>query len=143
MKFKYTNTMTLDTKGRFIKRPLIELEIVGKDKQVKAFGLIDSGADTTLMNIEYAKRVGLTLDINKSKHFAGISGPSARCYLSRVPVKIKYFDEPVSMAVGFIDSPSVDILLGQEDFFDSFRIKFEKDHDVFELNTSKNRHLRE
>lgn len=35
--------------------------------------------------------------------------------------------------VGFIDSQSVDILLGQEGFFDEFRIKFEKDHDTFEV----------
>ena len=39
-----------------------------------------------------------------------------------------------SIPVRFTESPSVDILLGQEDFFECFRIKFEKDHDIFELS---------
>jgi hypothetical protein len=33
--------------------------------------------------------------------------------------------------------PSVNILLGQEDFFERYRIKFEKDHDVFEVTISR------
>jgi len=39
----------------------------------------------------------------------------------------------IEVAARYIDSPHVDILLGQEDFFDKFRIKFEKDHDAFEI----------
>ena len=50
--------------------------------------------------------------------------------------KVKCFDKPVTAAVAFIDSPNVDILLGQEDFLEQFRVKFEKDHDVFELTLS-------
>ena len=137
MKFKYTATMAPDTKGRYVKRPLIELEILGKDVSVKAFGLIDSGADTTLMNIEYAKRIGIVWGDGRVKSFVGISGPSEPCQLGVVPIKVKYFDEPIDLAVAFIDSPAVDILLGQEDFFERFRIKFEKDHDVFELSAVK------
>jgi len=137
MKFKYTTTMTSDTKGRLVRRPLIELNILGGDKLVKAFGLIDSGADTTLMNIEYAKRAGIILDLEKTKLYLGISGPSTPCYLSVVPIKVKYFDDPIDVSVGFIDSPAVDILLGQEDFFERFKIKFEKDHNTFELSTAK------
>lgn len=38
---------------------------------------------------------------------------------------------------GFIESDAVDIILGQDGFFDRFRIKFEKDHNVFEISHSK------
>jgi len=136
MKFKYTTTMTPDTKGRLVKRPLIELEIMGKEKNAKAFGLIDSGADTTLINIEYAKRIDLSLDSRKTKSYIGINGPSVICYLSVVPIKVRYFAEPINVSVGFIDSPAVDILLGQEDFFEQFKIKLERDHDTFELSAT-------
>lgn len=51
-------------------------------------------------------------------------------------MKIKYFNNVLTTPVAFTDSPSVDILLGQEDFFESFRIKFEKDHDTFDLSLS-------
>ena len=39
----------------------------------------------------------------------------------------------VKIPVGFIDSRSVIGLLGQAGFFDSHRIKFERDHNSFEI----------
>ena len=59
------------------------------------------------------------------------------CYEGSVDFKIKHFEETITTPAAFIDSPSVDVLLGQEGFFDLFRIKFEKDHDTFELMRSK------
>jgi hypothetical protein len=51
-------------------------------------------------------------------------------------MKVPHFDVPITSTVAFTDSPSVDILLGQEDFFQCFRIKFEKDRDTFDLALS-------
>ncbi len=136
MKFQYSSTLQTNTKGGFVKKPVVELELLGKGKTVKALGLIDSGADTTLMNIEYARELGIELDSNSRKDFVGISAERIPCYISSVVLKVKHFDTAVTTPVAFIDSPSVDILLGQEDFFERFRIKFEKDHNVFELTLS-------
>lgn len=136
MKFEYTPTASIDTKGRFLKRPIVEVELIGKGSTVNAFGLIDSGADTSLMNLEYANELGVALDFSRRKNFIGISGAETPCFLSRVTMKVKHFETPITTSVAFIDSPSVDILLGQEDFFECFRIKFEKDHDTFELTLS-------
>lgn len=133
MKFQYSSTIQTNTKGRLVKKPMIELELVGKGKNVKALGLIDSGADTTLMNIEYARALGIELDPDSRKDFVGISAQKIPCYMSSVTLKVKHFEATITTPVGFIDSPSVDILLGQEDFFECFRIKFEKDHDIFEV----------
>ena len=52
MKFEYTSVLGADTKGRLLKRPLVELELIGKGRTIKAFGLLDSGADTILKNLE-------------------------------------------------------------------------------------------
>jgi hypothetical protein len=97
-------------------------------------GLIDSGADTTMMNLEYARVLGIDLTKATKKDFLGIGGTRVNCYLSSVGMKLKYTDHTFTTVVAFTESPSVDILLGQEDFFECFRIKFEKDRDIFELS---------
>ncbi len=134
MKFQYTTTLSTNTKGKFTKRPLVELELIGKEKNVTGLGLIDSGADTTLINIQYAQLLGINLESADKKEFLGIGEGKVMSFISTVTMKLKHFDIPITTPVAFTDSPSVDILLGQEDFFECFRIKFEKDHDVFELN---------
>ena len=135
MKFRYTTTIATNTKGKLAKRPLVELELSGNGQIIHALGLIDSGADTTLMNIEYARVLGINLDATKKKEFLGIGGAPVACFLSSIDMKVKHTDLNFTTTVAFTESPSVDILLGQEDFFECFRIKFEKDHDTFELTT--------
>ncbi len=133
MKFQYTTTLSTNTKGKLTKRPIVELELIGKDNTINALGLIDSGADTTLINIQYAKILGIDLESTNKKEFLGIGNSRVNCFISSVTMKVKHFDFVITTSVAFTDSSSVDILLGQEDFFECFRIKFEKDHDTFEL----------
>ncbi|MEI6304753.1 MAG: retropepsin-like aspartic protease [Candidatus Taylorbacteria bacterium] len=139
MKFQYTTTVATNTKGKLTKRPLVELELVGNGQTIHALGLIDSGADTTMMNLEYARVLGIDLAKANKKEFLGIGGTRVSCFLSSVSMKLVNTDHTFISTVAFTDSPSVDILLGQEDFFECFRIKFEKDHDVFELSPSLQR----
>ena len=87
-------------------------------------GLIDSGADTTMMNIEYAKALGIDLEKADKKEFLGIGDTCVTTYVSSVVMKVRHFEIPITTPVAFTDSSSVDVLLGQEDFFECFRIKF-------------------
>ena len=136
MKYQYTATPSNNTKGKLTKRPIVELEIIGKNDTLNALGLIDSGADTTMMNIEYAKVLGIDLENAQKKEFLGIGSARVTTYISSVTMKVKHFDMPITTPVAFTDSSPVDVLLGQEAFFECFRIKFEKDHDTFELTLS-------
>jgi hypothetical protein len=43
----------------------------------------------------------------------------------------------IEIEAGFVDSPAADAILGQEGFFDAFKIKFEKDHNIIEITPSK------
>jgi hypothetical protein len=104
---------------------------------VKVFGLVDSGADMSLFNARYAQLLGIVLDDLPRRDFVGISDSRVHTHYAEVPIKIKYFKEILYLPVAFADSPSVDILLGQEEFFDAYRIRFEKDHSVFELQASR------
>jgi hypothetical protein len=49
----------------------------------------------------------------------------------------KYEISFIEIEAGFVDSPSVSAILGQEGFFDAFKIKFEKDHNIIEITHSK------
>ena len=67
MKFRYTSTLTPDTQGRLVKRPVLKLELTtASGRKIYPIGLVDSGADLTLVNIQYAKELGIdvrTLDL--------------------------------------------------------------------------------
>ena len=137
MKYRYTQTLTQNIKGGYTQRPLVEIEIIGEKGVSPAYGMIDSGADSVLMNIQYAKDVGVQLNEKKKRPYVGIAGQNVMGYEASVDFKVKGFSETFTTPVAFIDSPSVDVLLGQEDFFEIFRIKFEKDHNTFELSLPK------
>lgn len=134
MKFKYTSTLVLDTKGRFVKRPMLKLEltIVG-GRKIYPIGLVDSGADLTLVNIQYAKELGLDVAKLKEKSMRGIGEGTITTFLATFPIKPVELEKEIIVPACYIDSRNVDVLIGQEVFFDMFKIKFEKDHDVFEL----------
>ena len=90
-------------------------------------------------NTSYLRYTTLGIDLSKAvkKEFLGIGETRVTSYIASVDMKVKHFNAPVTTPVAFTDSPSVDVLLGQEDFFEVFRIKFEKDHDTFELSLVK------
>jgi hypothetical protein len=137
VKFEYTKSFATDSKGRFVSRPLLELELLGPEHSLRVFGLVDSGADMSLLNIRYAEALGITLDGLPTKDFIGISDVRVPTFFAEVPIKIRHFKDILYLPVAFADSPSVDVLLGQEEFFDAYRIRFEKDHDVFEMQASR------
>ena len=91
----------------------------------------------SLINIRYAQALGIVLDGLPTKDFIGISDVRVPTYFTEVPIKVKYFNDILYLPVAFADSPRIDILLGQEEFFDAYKIRFEKDHDVFELQASR------
>ena len=136
MKFQYwTTSGVLDTRGRIVKRPMLELEFVGKDgSKTNAIGLIDSGADTTILNIQYADFLGVKLDEKNTRNILGVGNGTVLVYVSTFRFKIKQIeDKEIEVPAWYVDSNNVDILLGQETFFEMFKIKFEKDHDTFEV----------
>ncbi len=139
MKFKYATAGTLhgallDSRGKMVKRPILSLILKGKNGETfEAPAVIDSGADTTTLNLQYAEALGLSLDKEKQKDIIGIGNGRVAVYQGVFPFVIKEMGIDVEVPAWFVDSENVNILLGQEVFFDSFKIKFEKDHDIFEL----------
>ncbi|MEK7170673.1 MAG: aspartyl protease family protein [Patescibacteria group bacterium] len=140
MKFKYAIAGTpygaalLDSRGKMVKRPVLFLVLKGnKGESFKAPAIIDSGADTTTLHIQYAEALGISLDSSGHKDIMGIGKGKVPVYQGIFPFKIKEMGIDLKVPAWFVDSENVNILLGQEVFFERFKVKFEKDHDVFEL----------
>lgn len=136
MKYDYLAVWAEDYKGRsvLIKRPVVEVTIFGPtDKHSTHLGLIDSGADRSLFHIDVAKSLGVDLSGARKEIVRGIFGDKEVFVLKEVEIQIKHL-EKIKIPVSFIDSPYVGVLLGEEGFFDVNKIKFEKDHDAFEIN---------
>jgi len=137
MKYDYTCFVPPDRSLKWIRRSIITIEIFGPKDSKEFDALIDSGADNALFNEEIAELLGIDLSRAKPVKLTGISGQLDGRRLEDVKIKLKNFDEAVKIPICFVKSPTVGVLLGQEGFFDKYRIKFEKDHNSFEVNTVK------
>jgi hypothetical protein len=136
MKFKYSPVTTPNgnflchVDGRQVKRPMLELKLMIGDGYT-TYGLIDSGADTTTVNISYAEALGL--ELGEEKSIRGIGEDHVVVRPGVFPFEIKDMGIKIEVPAWFSSSRNVDILLGQEVFFERFRIKFERDHNTFEV----------
>lgn len=135
MKFSYLKLPSTDPKLKWIARPYIQVKLTGSKDFRIGYALIDSGADRCLFNIEIAEKLGLDLTKSTDENFGGIEGGSLKAKLHRVKLQIVGMSEEIEITAGFIKSPGVTAILGQLDFFDNFRIKFERDHGIIEINS--------
>ena len=136
MKFEYlTVANSRTTKGALKKRPMIEILVSEGGKTREYLALIDSGADVTMMSTEIADTFGIDWMNCRKSNTMGISGGTQTSYLGSVDIAIKKLGEAIHLPVLFTEA-NIPILLGQEGFFDHYRIRFEKDHDVFEIMRS-------
>ncbi len=133
MKYKYISVFPPDKSLKWIKRSIITIEVFGKKDSKKFDALLDSGADCSLFNKEVAEVLNIDLSNSKAVKFTGISGQINGYRLEKVKIRVDGTTKTVEIPISFVDSPTVSLLLGQEGFFDKHRIKFEKNHDAFEI----------
>jgi len=139
MKFQYTKQIDPDRLNVPMRKvPLVEMGISKNGQSLgSVFGLLDSGADYCLFNSQYASALDIDLSSCLKIGFTGIEGfQKIPAHMAEIEIETKYLNK-ITITVGFIDSPSVDILLGQIGYFDNYRIKFERDHNVFEITPVK------
>ena len=69
MKYRYTSFFPPEKNLKWIKRPMVEIEIFGPKGSKKFGALIDSGADCSLFNIQVAKLLGFDLSKARTERF--------------------------------------------------------------------------
>lgn len=99
-------------------------------------GLIDSGCTMTNMNADFAEFFGIDLETDCVKiSQQGVGGiGEAFSFKSTLTMSIKDHGSPFESPVIFTRGLPVPLLLGQNNFFDHFDIKFQKRSNTFELN---------
>lgn len=137
MKFPYSKLPSHNPNLKWIVRPYIPIKISGPKRFWEGYGLIDSGADRCLFNSKIAEDIGLDLNEDNSENFAGIEGGTLKAKLHKIKVQIVGMSEEIEILAGFVNSSGVSAILGQDGFFDAYRIKFEKDHGIIEITPIK------
>lgn len=137
MKFSYVKIPTLDPVKKWISRPIISIMLIGPKGSVVVDALIDSGADKCLFHKDLAKEIGLDLQDGKQEIFSGIVGKQIAAFNHKIHLQVLGIDRKIELLAAFADTPGVFAILGQEGFFDNFRIKFEKDHNTIEITLAK------
>jgi hypothetical protein len=125
--------MNRDPHKPHFRRAVVDVELIGPAKSISTIALVDSGADYCLFNIAYAKAIGIDLEKCQKGRTIGIEGQGKEICMTDLEIQVKNLSK-VTIPVGFIDSNSVIGLIGQTGFFDLHKIKFERDHNTFEIN---------
>ena len=137
MKYRYTVASgAIDTRGRYTKRPVVEVELSAQGRSRKFLALIDSGADQVTMSAAIAEVLGIDRATCPRRSLMGVTMQRIEGFVAPLQIRVQHQTAAITAPVVFIDT-DVPVLLGQGAFFDRYRIKFEKDHDTFEITPSR------
>lgn len=136
MKFSYTKIPSRDPRKPWFGRPIISV-ILSHVESTTVAALVDSGADRSLFDIEVGKDIGLNVESGEVEYFGGIGESRVEAFVHKVQLRVVDIEKTIEIPVGFTKNLGVSGILGQEGFFDAFRIKFKKDHDTFEITPAK------
>jgi hypothetical protein len=137
MKYRYSAASGhTNINGRYTKRPVVEVELSRGGHQRKFLALIDSGADHIMMPAAIAEVFQIDLNTCPRRTVLGVSMQPIEGFVSNLTLHINHQEDPFDAPVLFINT-DVPVLLGREGFFDLYRIKFEQDHDIFEIVSTR------
>lgn len=114
-------------------RPLLGIELKYGDATITTDAIIDSGCDIMMVNSEFAEVLGIDRTKFKRAKVGGIVNEAIDSFVAPIEVKIEGFDEYFKFDVIFVDGLRTSSLLGQDDIFEKFNIKFEKNKGKFYL----------
>ena len=136
MKYKYSVVAgQTNIDGRYTKRPVVEVEISKGNQARKFLALVDSGADQIIMPAVIAEIFGIDRNACPKRSAFGITMERSEGFVGELTFHIRQQAQSFNAPVVFIDT-DVPVFLGREGFFDRYRIKFEQDHDTFEITPS-------
>ena len=132
MKYDYLGTPQSDSRRPWRWRPWLEVEFATRDgKKAKTVGLVDSGADEILLDLPFTELLGVDIAKCEEGTTMGIGGQRQTFYRTTLSLTVLH-GKPIEVPVCFTKL-GVGCLLGQDGFFDQYRIRFERDHKSFEL----------
>ena len=124
----------LDPKQSSFLRPVVDLRLQKIDgSEIGYSAIIDSGADYCLFHGVIGEQLGLNVKKAKALSFYGTGGRKQTAYFHLITFSVA--DTTITTQVGFcygIEGLSVG-LLGQNGFFDKFKISFDLKSQLIEI----------
>lgn len=106
-------------------RPLLEIYLAGPKMSGTFEGLVDSGSDITMIDYEIAEMLGIDLTKAEAGIASGIGAGKEKGFIAEVTMTTAEFEEKIVGNVVFVKSLGFDMILGQQDFFRRFNVKFQ------------------
>ncbi|MDP2860868.1 MAG: hypothetical protein Q8N98_04110 [bacterium] len=138
MKFKYKRFRLLPTSAfpqrKYLLRPIIPVLIGYGEKQIGYEALLDSGADFCIFHAEIGEYLGIPVLDGKKEFFGGVTSGNAVAFVHKVNLTIGGNSYPeISIGFSFDIAPHGYGILGQEGFFNFFRVGFDLEKEEIEL----------
>ena len=121
-----------DGDGSLFCEPKITMILEYEGKCGYYTALVDSGCYRTHVNASIAEWLGVNIGALHDTTTIGIGGDKSG-KLGRMMMQVNGLGEKFEVPVVFLEELGVDILLGQNDFFERFNVRFEKWKNVFYL----------
>jgi len=116
-----------------IRRPVAE--VFFKDKKYNIWQpitmIIDTGADYTLLPQFSAKALGVDLTKDCNVIVTQGVGGTSKVYLLENKIDVKIGEYKRQIPLGFLDNDYIPPLLGRQEFFETFKVVFQKFHVTF------------
>ena len=114
------------------RKPYVPVRLRNGGRAIETFGIVDSGADSSLFHRDWATPLGLVIDPTRPALTTGIGGDAQVWYFD---IALSVFGKSFTASVGFSDSvPKPFGLLGRADFFAAFSVGFDQSNEQLLLN---------
>ncbi len=131
MKFEYIKIRDQHLPGNFAYLPLIDINLGENKIPVKC--LIDSGSPLSIIHSPLAVASGIIPSEGKKETMSGIGGEIVSGYLSEIEFSLySYSCKTKAFLTAELQTPYC--LLGQIGFFDRFKVIFNLNNKIFEVN---------
>lgn len=140
MLFRYRklNLTSPFSNRKYLLRPIIPVSLTYKKCSIRYEALIDSGADFCIFPIEIAQKLNIRLDKKQSIYFSGLGKEVIRGYKSNIIITIGEID--CKTKIVFADMANKSGILGQNGFFDLFKVKFDLEQEEIEVLKTENQY---
>jgi hypothetical protein len=131
MKYKYLEFPNKDPKAPPIYRPFLVVRLTANGKFTNTFCLVDSGADYCMLPASLGLLLGIDVESGIEQEIRGFADQRAKTYRHTIHItvpRLGSFDANVAFSREMRYG-----ILGQEGFFQKFRVIFDRKKTQFEV----------
>lgn len=105
--------------------PIIEVEVISKDREVRTLGYVDTGATYSVFHSDFCEELGLILHSGSRIDITVGDGGIIPVYLHELLIRIEELE--ITGKIGFSDRLGTGInILGREGLLDEYMICFDE-----------------